>query len=57
MDIVVGAPIPVTKTLNYTTDDVDRLHEQYMNSLIHLYKENKERFGSSDRELVIVDAE
>lgn len=57
VDVVVGAPIDVEKNTQYTLEDVDRLHSQYIDSLIELYNKHKDIFGSSTRQLIIIDAE
>jgi len=57
VDVVVGAPIEVKQNVNYTNEDVDKIHAQYILALEKLYDEHKHKYGSSTRELVIVDAE
>lgn len=57
MDIVVGAPIHVEKKENYTNEEVDQIHQQYIEALEQLYQQHKDKYGSSDRPLVIIDAE
>ena len=42
---LVGKPIPVTKSENITQEQIDTLHEAYMNSLKSLYEEYNPIYG------------
>ncbi|CAG2173255.1 unnamed protein product, partial [Oppiella nova] len=50
---VVGKPIDVPKVDNPTDDEVNQLHNQYINSLEKLFHENKAKYGFNDVELII----
>lgn len=53
--IVVGEPIHVTKCENPTEEQVDEYHQQYMDSLIKLYNEHKNKIpGYENRELTVL---
>ncbi|PIO63776.1 diacylglycerol acyltransferase [Teladorsagia circumcincta] len=45
IDTVVGAPIPVKKTENPTQEQIDELHEIYIEKLNSLFEEHKQRYG------------
>ncbi|EGT49230.1 hypothetical protein CAEBREN_11471 [Caenorhabditis brenneri] len=47
VNVVVGAPIPVTKDANPSKETVDEIHRKYMEQLSDLFEEHKERFGVS----------
>jgi len=53
INVVVGSPISVTKTLQPTRDEVDELHSKYMEALRKLYLDHNETYGDSRIELVI----
>ena len=42
---VVGSPIDVPKIENPTTEQIDFVHSQYMQSLQNLYKETNDKYG------------
>ncbi|KAK5970495.1 hypothetical protein GCK32_002701 [Trichostrongylus colubriformis] len=45
IDTVVGAPIPVQKVTNPTQEQIDSLHQLYIEKLDQLFEEHKQRFG------------
>ena len=57
VDIVVGEPIDVPVNLSYTEEQVDLIHSTYIEALEKLYEKHKHLYHSSDRPLVIIDAE
>ncbi len=44
INVVVGKPIDVVKCENPTTEQVDRLHEIYINELIALFEQHKSKY-------------
>nr|CDJ92534.1 Diacylglycerol acyltransferase domain containing protein [Haemonchus contortus] len=54
IDTVVGEPIPVTKVPNPTQEQIDELHEIYVEKLNSLFEEHKQRYGvPAETKLVI----
>lgn len=54
IDTVVGAPIVVEKIENPTQEQIDELHEIYVEKLNELFEEHKQRFGvPAETKLVI----
>ncbi|RWS23980.1 2-acylglycerol O-acyltransferase 2-like protein, partial [Leptotrombidium deliense] len=51
---IVGAPINVPLNLTPTDEEIERVHEQYTNCLKQLFFDNKDKYGFSDTELVIL---
>ncbi|KAK6108844.1 Diacylglycerol acyltransferase family protein [Brugia pahangi] len=45
IDTVIGTPIPVIKKKNPTEEEIDRLHEHYINALTTLFETYKTQFG------------
>lgn len=45
---VIGKPIDLPKILKPTTEDVDKYHKLYINSLEELYNKYKKQFGASE---------
>ena len=45
VNVVIGAPIPVQKTPNATPEQVDALHEQYVQALVKLWDEHKDTYA------------
>ncbi|EYC32121.1 hypothetical protein Y032_0003g1412 [Ancylostoma ceylanicum] len=45
IDTVVGIPIPVEKVEKPTQEQIDELHEVYVQKLNELFEEHKQRFG------------
>uniref|UniRef100_A0A8R1Y1M8 Acyltransferase n=1 Tax=Onchocerca volvulus TaxID=6282 RepID=A0A8R1Y1M8_ONCVO len=45
LNTVIGAPIPVIKKENPTKEEIDRLHELYINALTELFETYKIKFG------------
>jgi 2-acylglycerol O-acyltransferase 2 len=45
LNTVVGKPIEVQKNILPTKQEIDRLHELYINELIKLFEENKEKYS------------
>lgn len=54
MNVVLGAPIPVTRKANPSNQEIADLHEQYVLALRDLFETNKEKYGvASTAQLVI----
>jgi len=53
MHLVVGKPIKVDKVSDPTLEDIESLHEEYVATVVALYKENREKYGDPSKELVI----
>ncbi|XP_001064308.2 putative diacylglycerol O-acyltransferase 2-like protein DGAT2L7P [Rattus norvegicus] len=52
---VVGAPIPVQRSPRPTREQVNRLHELYVERLTQLFEEHKMRYGvPADQHLVFI---
>merc|ERR1712180_501884 len=51
--VVVGAPIPVTKSCSPTTEEVESLHSEYVAALLDLYKEYNPKYGEPGVQLVV----
>ncbi|XP_077987975.1 2-acylglycerol O-acyltransferase 1-like [Glandiceps talaboti] len=45
IDTIVGTPIPVQKTPNPTNEEVESLHQLYMQELTNLFNEHKHKYG------------
>ncbi|KAK6032123.1 diacylglycerol acyltransferase [Ostertagia ostertagi] len=55
IDTVVGAPIPVEKVANPTQEQIDELHELYMEKLNSLFEEHKQRFGVAPETKLVIE--
>ena len=54
LNTVLGAPIPVEKTENPTTEQVDALHATYVQALTDLFETHKSKYGvTEDTHLII----
>ncbi|XP_023578829.1 2-acylglycerol O-acyltransferase 1 [Octodon degus] len=51
---VVGRPIPVQKTPNPTQEQVEALHQTYMDELTKLFDEHKGKYGIAEHETLIL---
>ncbi len=51
---LVGKPIHVDQNVNPTSEDIDQLHNQYMQGIEQLYEHNKNKFGLGLVELEII---
>ncbi|PIC41535.1 hypothetical protein B9Z55_008920 [Caenorhabditis nigoni] len=47
INTVIGAPITVEKTENPTNEQIEKLHEKYVEKLVELFEGHKQRFGVS----------
>ncbi|XP_006134902.1 2-acylglycerol O-acyltransferase 1 [Pelodiscus sinensis] len=47
---VVGKPIPVKQNLNPTLEEIEQLHQTYLQELRTLFEEHKEKYGIPDHE-------
>ncbi|CAD5227148.1 unnamed protein product [Bursaphelenchus xylophilus] len=47
LDVVFGAPIPVEKTENPSKEQINVLHQLYMDQLVELFEKNKTLYGVS----------
>ena len=50
---VVGHPIPVHQTLNPTSEQIEELHQTYMEELRKLFDEHKGKYGIPENETLI----
>ena len=41
----MGKPIEVVKSENPTQEEIDDLHEKYVNGLVEVFEDNKAKFG------------
>ncbi|KAF8384207.1 hypothetical protein PRIPAC_73349 [Pristionchus pacificus] len=54
LNTVLGAPIPVEKTLNPTPEQINDLHSLYIKRLVELFEEHKQKYGvAEDNHLII----
>lgn len=49
----VGRPIPVQKTLHPTPEQIDELHQTYMEELRKLFNEHKGKYGIPEHETLV----
>lgn len=54
IDTVIGAPIAVEKTESPTKEQVDRLHQKYIEELTALFDKHKTKFGHSKEQQLIL---
>ncbi|KAM5267431.1 2-acylglycerol O-acyltransferase 1 isoform 2-T2 [Hipposideros larvatus] len=50
---VVGHPIPVQRTLNPTSEQIEELHQTYMEELKKLFEEHKGKYGVPENETLV----
>ncbi|XP_006861948.1 PREDICTED: 2-acylglycerol O-acyltransferase 1 [Chrysochloris asiatica] len=50
---VVGRPIPVHQTLNPTSEQIETLHQNYMEELRKLFEEHKGKYGISEHKTLV----
>ncbi|CAJ0950650.1 unnamed protein product [Ranitomeya imitator] len=50
---VVGKPIPVVQTSNPTQEEIEELHQKYLQALGDLFEENKGKYGIPEHESLI----
>jgi len=53
INVVMGEPIPVTKNSSPSSDEIEELHEKYVDSLIFLYNKYKSIYGDPNTKLII----
>lgn len=51
---LVGKPIHVDTNLNATSEEIDQLHREYIQSVEQLFEFNKDRYGLGHVKLKIV---
>lgn len=51
---VVGKPLEVPKTECPSDEEVDRVHRQYTDALIHLYNDHKDKYATTGSKLIIL---
>lgn len=49
----VGQPIPVERTLHPTSEQIEELHQKYMDELRKLFDEHKGKYGIPEHETLI----
>eukprot|EP01094_Clydonella_sp_ATCC50884_P012670 TRINITY_DN22974_c0_g1_i1.p1 TRINITY_DN22974_c0_g1~~TRINITY_DN22974_c0_g1_i1.p1 ORF type:complete len:366 (+),score=94.38 TRINITY_DN22974_c0_g1_i1:27-1124(+) len=54
INTVVGAPIPLEKTPNPSTKQIDAAHQRYVDALKELYETHKAAYGNEHRKLIIM---
>lgn len=53
--MVVGSPIEVQKCEHPTQEQIDKLHETYVQALVELFDKHKEQYGvPKEKELLIL---
>jgi hypothetical protein len=50
---VFGKPISVEKNENPSTEDIDKLHAQYVSELVRVFNKYKEKYGYKDSKLQV----
>ncbi|EDL00438.1 monoacylglycerol O-acyltransferase 1, isoform CRA_b, partial [Mus musculus] len=50
---VVGRPIPVQQTLNPTSEQIEELHQTYLEELKKLFNEHKGKYGIPEHETLV----
>lgn len=51
--VVIGKPIPVTKTANPTSEDILSMHKLYVEALQELYNTYNPIYGDKDVRLIV----
>jgi hypothetical protein len=54
INVVVGKPIPVQKVESPTQEQIDELHNKYINALTELFEANKKQYGVAKDEKLII---
>lgn len=44
----MGKPIDVDQTPNPTQEQIDELHQTYIDAVVQLFKENKDKYNASN---------
>nr|XP_025965544.1 2-acylglycerol O-acyltransferase 1 isoform X1 [Dromaius novaehollandiae] len=52
---VVGSPIPVKQNLNPTTEEIEQLHELYLQKLSKLFEDHKRNYGIPEHRSLIFE--
>lgn len=55
INTVLGAPISVTKTVNPTQEQIDTLHQTYMDRLHELFEEHKTKYDVSPTTQLVIN--
>jgi hypothetical protein len=55
VNVVVGKPIPVKKVESPTQEQIDELHTRYIKALTELFEANKEQYGVTKDEKLIIN--
>ncbi|KAL3050793.1 hypothetical protein OYC64_001125 [Pagothenia borchgrevinki] len=50
INTVVGEPIPLVRTPSPSSEDIEGLHRIYLQSLTHLFEQNKEKYGLDEHQ-------
>lgn len=51
----VGRPIPVRQTLNPTSEQIEELHQTYLEELGKLFNEHKGKYGIPEHETLVFE--
>lgn len=54
MNQVLGKPIVVEKNENPTQEQIDEVHQQYIDELVRIFNKYKKQYGHGDKELKVV---
>jgi len=52
--LLVGKAIHVNQNIDPTSEDIDKLHNEYLQAIQQLYEDNKTKYGLSHVELEII---
>ncbi|KAJ4919616.1 hypothetical protein JOQ06_000085 [Pogonophryne albipinna] len=50
INTVVGEPIPLVRNPSPSSEDIEGLHQIYLQSLTHLFEQNKEKYGLDEHQ-------
>ena len=52
--LIVGEPIDVIQVPQPTSEEIDRLHQKYLQAVEHLFEKNKMKYGLNHVQLQII---
>jgi len=50
----VGAPIAVEKTIHPSQEDIDDLHQKYVNKLIELFYTHRDKYAGDQKQDILI---